>query len=113
MQGEIYSCQSGDFQCIHCAARKGFPAPFAAAPFLALGRGAAPVSYTHLDVYKRQTTDSLTIRKDASSDSEKVGSITDNGVYTIVEERQGAGASKWGKLKSGVGWISLDFVKEL
>ena len=59
------------------------------------------------------TTDSLTIRKDASSDSEKVGSITDNGVYTIVEERQGAGASKWGKLKSGVGWISLDFVKEL
>lgn len=59
------------------------------------------------------TTDSLTIRKDANSDSEKVGSITDNGVYTIVEERQGAGASKWGKLKSGVGWISLDFVKEL
>lgn len=34
------------------------------------------------------------------------------GVYTIVEERTGAGASKWGKLKSGAGWISLDYAKK-
>ena len=31
------------------------------------------------------------------------------GVYTIVEESAGQGASMWGKLKSGAGWISLDF----
>ena len=30
------------------------------------------------------------------------------GVYTIVAESNGTGASKWGKLKSGAGWISLD-----
>lgn len=31
------------------------------------------------------------------------------GTYTIVEEADGQGASKWGRLKSGAGWISLDF----
>lgn len=34
-------------------------------------------------------------------------------VYTIVEEADGPGASKWGRLKSGAGWISLDFVKKM
>lgn len=32
------------------------------------------------------------------------------GVYTIVEEADGKGATKWGRLKSGAGWISLDYV---
>lgn len=36
------------------------------------------------------------------------GRITDKGVYTIVKEANGEGASLWGKLKSGAGWISLD-----
>ena len=31
------------------------------------------------------------------------------GIYTIVAESTGKGASKWGKLKSGAGWISLDY----
>ena len=35
------------------------------------------------------------------------------GVYTIVAESDGAGASKWGKLKSGVGWVSLEYCKKL
>lgn len=35
------------------------------------------------------------------------------GVYTIVEESAGAGATKWGKLKSGVGWISLGHAKKI
>lgn len=35
------------------------------------------------------------------------------GVYTIVEVKSGKGASAWGKLKSGIGWISLDFVKRV
>ena len=28
-------------------------------------------------------------------------------------ERAGSGATKWGKLKSGAGWISLDYVTKL
>ena len=35
------------------------------------------------------------------------------GVYTIIEESDGVGATKWGKLKSGAGWISLDYAKRV
>ena len=59
------------------------------------------------------TADVLNIRKGAGSDTVKVGSITDRGVYTIVSEENGTGASKWGKLKSGAGWISLDYTKKI
>ena len=31
------------------------------------------------------------------------------GIYTIVAEADGTGATRWGKLKSGAGWISLDY----
>lgn len=57
--------------------------------------------------------DVLNIRKGAGTDTDKVGSITDRGVYTIVSEENGIGASKWGKLKSGAGWISLDYTKKI
>ena len=59
------------------------------------------------------TADWLNIRKGAGTDTAKAGSITDKGVYTIVEEKQGVGATKWGKLKSGVGWISLDYTQKI
>ncbi len=36
-----------------------------------------------------------------------------SGVYTIVAVSDGAGATKWGKLKSGIGWLSLDYVKRV
>lgn len=36
------------------------------------------------------------------------------GVYTIVEVKEGKGSTKgWGKLKSGAGWISLDFATRI
>lgn len=42
--------------------------------------------------------------------STKTGCITDKGTYTIVAESKGQGSDKgWGKLKSGAGWISLDY----
>ncbi len=58
-------------------------------------------------------TDALDIRRGAGTDKEKTATITDKGVYTIVAEQDGKGASKWGKLKSGAGWISLDGVKKI
>ena len=39
--------------------------------------------------------------------SEITGSIDEEGVYTIVEECYDENMNKWGKLKSGVGWILL------
>ena len=59
------------------------------------------------------TCDALRIRSGAGTNYEQVGLITDRGVYTIVEEATGQGAEKWGKLKSGAGWIALDFTKRV
>ena len=55
----------------------------------------------------------LNIRQKARVDSLVVGTITDRGVYTIIEEKAGKGAKMWGKLKSGVGWIALDYTNKL
>lgn len=59
----------------------------------------------------------LNIRKDSGTDKTKTGKYTGKGVFTIVEEADGPGASRWGLLKayqSGRnGWISLDYVKRV
>ena len=58
------------------------------------------------------TANVLNIRADAGTEYKITGQIKDHGVYTIVAEKDGTGASKWGKLKSGAGWISLDYVEK-
>ena len=55
----------------------------------------------------------LNIRKQPTTKSAITGSIRAGGVYTIVEEADGTGASKWGKLKSGTGWIALDYTEKV
>ena len=60
----------------------------------------------------RVTATDLYIRRGAGTNYGTNGFIKP-GVYTIVEEQDGQGAAKWGKLKSGAGWISLDFVQKL
>lgn len=61
----------------------------------------------------RVTASVLNIRKGPGTNYGTNGAIKDKGVYTIVNESTGPGASKWGKLKSGAGWISLDYCKKL
>lgn len=61
----------------------------------------------------RVTADVLNIRKGAGTNYGTNGAIRDKGVYTIVAEASGQGATKWGKLKSGAGWISLDYTKKV
>jgi uncharacterized protein YgiM (DUF1202 family) len=55
------------------------------------------------------TASVLNIRKGPGTGYAVAGQIKNGGVYTIVAESTGAGATKWGKLKSGAGWISLDY----
>lgn len=55
----------------------------------------------------------LNIRKGPGTNYDKTGKYTGVGVFTIVAESDGEGASKWGKLKSGAGWISLDFTERI
>lgn len=59
------------------------------------------------------TTDDLNIRKGPGTSFGLNGAIKDKGIYTIVAESAGPGAKKWGKLKSGAGWISLDLTKKV
>lgn len=58
------------------------------------------------------TTDDIDIRQGAGTNTKKLGKIP-RGVYTIVEERDGTGAKKWGRLKSNAGWIPLDYVQKV
>ena len=61
----------------------------------------------------RTTADVLNIRKGPGTNYGVAGQIKGKGIYTIVAEAAGPGATKWGKLKSGAGWISLDYVTKL
>lgn len=58
-------------------------------------------------------SDGVNIRKGAGTDYSIVGAIPQGGAYTIVEEKTGKGAAKWGKLKSGAGWIALDYTEKI
>lgn len=73
---------------------------------------------TKFEPYRvRVSITNLNIRKGPGTNFGKVGQYTGKGVFTIVEEADGAGATKWGLLKSYAknrnGWISLDYAKKL
>lgn len=62
-----------------------------------------------MPAYKVKVTGSaLNIRSLPSTSSKIVGCIRNYGVYTIVETK-----GNWGKLKSGAGWICLDYTKRI
>lgn len=61
----------------------------------------------------RVTINDLNIRAGAGTNYPVVG-VTGKGVFTIVETSPGQGSVKgWGKLLSGMGWISLDYCTRL
>lgn len=53
----------------------------------------------------------LNVREDAGVKYPVVTKVTKNVIYTIVDEKR-VGLSKWGKLKSGAGWINLFYTKK-
>ena len=55
----------------------------------------------------------VNIRKGPGTNYAIKGAIPKGGAYTIVEENTGQGAKKWGKLKSGAGWIALDYTEKI
>lgn len=56
----------------------------------------------------------LNIRTGAGTNYAKTGEHTGKGVFTIVEVKAGKGSTAgWGRLKSGAGWISLDYTTRL
>lgn len=68
----------------------------------------APIQPSN-DTFKvKVTTDALNIRSGAGTQYSVTGCIRDRGIYTILQTQ-----GNWGKLKSGVGWISLDYTKRV
>lgn len=58
----------------------------------------------------RITGNTVNVRKGPGTNYLTTGIVVrKNEMYTIVEEAEGKGARKWGRLKSGAGWISLDY----
>ena len=56
----------------------------------------------------------LNIRKGPGTNYAKTGKFTGKGVFTIVEKQTGKGSDTgWGCLKSGAGWISLDYAEKI
>lgn len=75
---------------------------------------AASTTVTFKPYLAKVTASALNIRKGAGTNYAVTGVIRDKGTYTIVAESAGQGSTKgWGKLKSGAGWISLDYVKKV
>ena len=58
--------------------------------------------------------DVLNIREKPDADSKKTGSLAynDPNKYTIVQTKKN-GSDTWGKLKSGIGWINLEYTKRV
>lgn len=74
--------------------------------------------YTSAAVFKtymvRVSVPDLNIRKGPGIDYSKTGEYTGIGCFTIVQVKDGAGSDAgWGRLKSGAGWIALDFCEKI
>lgn len=58
----------------------------------------------------RVDIDYLNIRKGPGKDYDRTGNYTGKGVFVITEVKDGVGSTAgWGRLKSGEGWISLEY----
>ena len=80
---------------------------------LATTGGAAPAP-TAVPFKVRVTVTNLRIRSGAGTDTTATGKFTGAGVFTITEVKDGPGSAKgWGRLKSGAGWIALDYAQKV
>lgn len=62
----------------------------------------------------RVSINDLNIRKGAGTNYARTGKYTGKGVFTIMEVKSGTGSAKgWGRLKSGAGWIALDYAARI
>ena len=68
----------------------------------------APTVVTASTYQVRVMVNTLNVRSGPTSSNAIVTQIKKNGVYTIVEEKEG-----WGKLKSGAGWIDLQYTQKV
>lgn len=69
---------------------------------------------SNLPYLVRVNINNLNIRKGPGTNYSVTGAYTGAGTFTIVEVSNGTGSKTgWGRLKSGAGWICLDFTKRV
>lgn len=71
-------------------------------------KGGEPVQTSSTGYKVKITASALNVRMGAGTGYTIVGVVKKGDIYTIVEEKNG-----WGKLKSGVGWISLNYTTKI
>lgn len=71
-----------------------------------------PASNVSVNYTVEINTASLNVRKGPGTNYEIATSVKKGEVYTIIEERAN-GDTKWGLLKSKVGWIKLSYTKKV
>ena len=86
------------------------PAPYIAADLPNLPT--EEIKETKVNYKVEITANDLNIRSGPGTNYGSNGVMTP-GTYNIVAEANGSGASKWGKLGNGKGWISLDYAKRI
>lgn len=72
------------------------------------GSSTASSTVTSASYLVKVTANALNIRKGPGTNYGTNGTITNKGTYTIIETQ-----GNWGKLKSGAGWICLDYTKRV
>ena len=73
------------------------------------GEPDAPAEFEAYNV--RVTATLLNVRSGPGTNFGINSSIMDQGLYGICDESDGSGASRWGKMSNGWGWISLDYTE--
>lgn len=74
----------------------------------------APAASANVPFHVQVSITDLNIRKGPGTDYGKTGKLTGKGVFTITEVKSGKGSTAgWGRLKSGAGWISLDYARKI
>nr|DAX41639.1 MAG TPA: N-acetylmuramoyl-L-alanine amidase [Caudoviricetes sp.] len=73
------------------------------------GEPDAPAEFEAYNV--RVTATLLNVRSGPGTNFGINSSIMDQGLYGICDESDGQGASSWGKMSNGWGWISLDYTE--
>ena len=80
------------------------------------GKVVYPVTEKSADVpfLVKVTIPDLNIRCGPGTNYAATGNYTGAGIFTITEVKDGEGSdSGWGRLKSGAGWISLNYAERL
>mgnify|MGYP003306840918 CR=1 FL=1 len=72
--------------------------------------GASNTANTNMSYLVKITADTLNVRQGVGTNYPVTATVRKGEIYTIVGESV-KGSTKWGKLKSGAGWISLKYTE--